>query len=132
MNTELARTVDKVYFPGMWLLGRIILYPLVKTPEQGAQTTLHCSIDDKAGEETGLYYRHVVFGTVSCFVFENVIISMVIACFSDCKAKEPSALAKNPELAKKLWVKSMEMVRLNDYDMFNCSGDTLPEPLKNV
>ncbi|CAH1738342.1 unnamed protein product [Aphis gossypii] len=107
VNTELPRTVDQVFFPGMWLLGRIVLYPFVKTPEQGAQTTLHCSIDEKAGEETGLYY-------------------------SDCKAKEPSAIAKDPELAKKLWVKSMEMVGLNDYDMFNCSGDTLPEPLKNA
>jgi len=67
VNTELARTVDQVYFPGMWLLGRIILYPFVKTPEQGAQTTLHCSIDEKAGEETGLYYRHVVFGTMFFF-----------------------------------------------------------------
>lgn len=57
---------------------------------------------------------------------------MVIGCFSDCKAKEPSALAKDPELAKKLWVKSMEMVGLNDYDMFNCSRDTLPEPLQNA
>ncbi|XP_060849468.1 retinol dehydrogenase 12-like isoform X2 [Rhopalosiphum padi] len=107
VNTELARTVDQVYFPGTWLLGRVILFPWVKTPEQGAQTTLHCSIDEKAGEETGLYY-------------------------SDCKVKEPSASAKDPELAKKLWVKSMEMVGLNDYDMFNCSENTLPEPLKNV
>jgi len=46
--------------------------------------------------------------------------------------KEPSALAKDPELAKKLWEKSVEMVGLKDYDMFNCSEDTLPEPLKDV
>lgn len=69
VNTELGRTVDEVYFPGLWLLGRVILFPLVKTPEQGAQTTLHCSIDEKAGEETGLYYRHVVFGDI--FYFTN-------------------------------------------------------------
>lgn len=52
-------------------------------------------------------------------------------CFSDCKVKEPSALAKDPELAKKLWEKSIEMVGLKDYDMFG-SDDTLPEPLKDV
>lgn len=58
VNTELGRSIDKVYFPGMRLLARIFFYPWAKSPEQGAQTTLHCSIDEKAGEETGLYYRY--------------------------------------------------------------------------
>ncbi|XP_028044480.1 uncharacterized protein LOC113555286 [Rhopalosiphum maidis] len=107
VRTELTRTLDQVYFPGMWFLGRIFLYPWVKNPKQGAQTTLYCSIDEKSGAETGLYY-------------------------SDCKVKEPSASARDPELAKKLWETSIEMVGLKDYDMFNCSGDTLPEPLKDV
>uniref|UniRef100_A0A2H8TH63 Retinol dehydrogenase 12 n=1 Tax=Melanaphis sacchari TaxID=742174 RepID=A0A2H8TH63_9HEMI len=107
VKTELGRTIDQVYFPGMRFIARFFLYPWMKTPEQGAQTTLHCSIDEKAGEENGLYY-------------------------SDCKVKEPSALAKDPELAKKLWETSIEMVGLKDYDMFKCSGDSLPEPLKDV
>lgn len=51
--------------------------------------------------------------------------------FSDCKVKEPSALAKNSELARKLWDKSIEMVDLTNYDMFN-SDDTIPEPLKDI
>ncbi|XP_025406881.1 retinol dehydrogenase 12-like [Sipha flava] len=106
VRTELTRTVDKVFFPGAWFLFRFFVYPWVKNPEQGAQTTLHCSIDEKAGEQTGLYY-------------------------SNCKVKEPSSLAKNVELAKKLWDKSVEMVGIKDYDMFNCE-DTLPEPLKDV
>ena len=25
---------------------------------QGAETTIHCAIDEKAGNETGLYYRY--------------------------------------------------------------------------
>lgn len=50
---------------------------------------------------------------------------------SDCKVKEPSSLAKDVELAKKLWDKSVEMVGIKDYDMFN-SEDTLPEPLKDI
>lgn len=57
VRTELTRTVDKVFFPGAWFLFRFFVYPWVKNPEQGAQTTLHCSIDEKAGEQTGLYYR---------------------------------------------------------------------------
>lgn len=57
VRTELNRTFDQVYFRGMWFLFSIVVYPWMKTPEQGAQTTLYCSIDEKAGEETGLYYR---------------------------------------------------------------------------
>jgi len=41
-------------------------------------------------------------------------------------------LAKDPELAKKLWEKSVEMVGLKDYDMFNSGDDALPEPLKGI
>lgn len=29
----------------------------MKTPELGAQTTIHCATDDAAGNETGLYYK---------------------------------------------------------------------------
>lgn len=51
---------------------------------------------------------------------------------SDCKVKEPSSLARDPELAKKLWETSIEMVGLKDYDAFNCGGDVIPDPLKDV
>lgn len=60
VRTELTRTLDQVYFPGMWFLGRIFLYPWVKNPKQGAQTTLYCSIAEKSGTETGLYYRYLI------------------------------------------------------------------------
>lgn len=60
VRTELVRTLDSVYFPGMWFLGRFILYPWMKTPKQGAQTTLYCSIDEKTEAETGLYYRFLI------------------------------------------------------------------------
>ncbi|XP_050440386.1 retinol dehydrogenase 12-like [Adelges cooleyi] len=107
VETELGRTVDDVYFPGTKFLVKLFLYPFIKTPDQGAQTTLHCAIDEKAGQETGLYY-------------------------SDCKVKDTSALAKDTELAKKLWDKSVEMVGISGYDMFNTAGDAIPEPLKNL
>lgn len=55
----------------------------------------------------------------------------MLLCFSDCKVKETSALAQDEVLAKKLWDKSVEMVRLKDYDMFKID-DELPEPLRNI
>jgi len=60
VSTELGRSMGKVFFPGIMTLGRIFLYPWYKTPQQGAQTTIYCSIDEKAGEQTGLYYTYVV------------------------------------------------------------------------
>jgi NAD(P)-dependent dehydrogenase (short-subunit alcohol dehydrogenase family) len=51
------------------------------TPEQGARTTLHCATSEQAGKETGLYY-------------------------DKSKLREPSELAKDVELARKLWQQS--------------------------
>ncbi|XP_050534719.1 retinol dehydrogenase 11-like isoform X2 [Daktulosphaira vitifoliae] len=80
-----------------------IIYLFLKTPHQGAQTTIHCAIDEKAGTETGLYY-------------------------SNCQVKEPSSMAKDIILAKKLWKKSLNMVGLTNFDMFK-SSDTIPTVL---
>jgi len=53
--------------------------------EKGAATTLHCALSDEAGRQTGLYY-------------------------DKCRPKEPSALAKDAELAGRLWVESERWV----------------------
>ncbi len=49
--------------------------------EEGAATTLYCATDPSVANESGLYYE-------------------------GCKAIEPSAKAKDPELAKELWRRS--------------------------
>lgn len=71
-----------------------------RTPEQGAQTTIHCAVDEKTANETGLYY-------------------------SDCKIKEPSREAQNPELAKQLWQLSVDWVKLGDFDPFTTEDKNL-------
>ena len=45
---------------------------------QGAQTSVHCAVSEDLQDVSGLY-------------------------FSDCKVKEPSALAMDSGAAKKLW-----------------------------
>ncbi|TXD34259.1 SDR family oxidoreductase [Lujinxingia vulgaris] len=64
--------------------------PLIKmfmiTPEQGAQTTLHCALSAEAGETTGLYW-------------------------DKSKVKTPSRLARDEELARELWERSEAWVR---------------------
>lgn len=66
-----------------------VIRPFVKTPEQGAQTTIYCAVDEKLEKESGKYY-------------------------SDCAVKEPSKNAKNIEDAEKLWNISWKLVGLNE------------------
>lgn len=56
VKTELPRYLDASYFRGARLISSLI-NPLMKTPEQGAQTTIYCAIDENAGKESGLYYE---------------------------------------------------------------------------
>lgn len=56
VKTELSRYLDASYFRGARLISSLI-NPLMKTAEQGAQTTIYCAIDENAGKESGLYYE---------------------------------------------------------------------------
>lgn len=56
IQTELGRNVDLIS-PTIKFLWRLCARWAIKSPEQGAQTTLHCALDEQAGNETGLYYR---------------------------------------------------------------------------
>lgn len=53
----------------------------MKTPEDGAATTLHCALSEQAGRETGLYY-------------------------DECKVKAASKVGQDAALAKRLWDES--------------------------
>ncbi|XP_023712469.1 retinol dehydrogenase 12 isoform X2 [Cryptotermes secundus] len=58
--SEGARHANKTWFPGAkWLFENVLVYVL-KTCEQGAQTTIHCAVSEEAGRETGLYYRYLI------------------------------------------------------------------------
>lgn len=48
--------MDLTIFRGVRIFIRMIV-PFFKTAEQGAQTTIHCAVDESAEEETGLYYE---------------------------------------------------------------------------
>lgn len=57
ITTELGRHFSRTIFPGANILIRMILRPILKNPEEGAQTTIYCSVDEKTANETGLYYQ---------------------------------------------------------------------------
>lgn len=87
--TELGRHLDDTYFQGLRWLWRNIAARAIKTPEQGAQTSIYCSVAAECADETGLYY-------------------------ADCRVKEPWSCAKNMDTAKELWDVSLKLVGLPD------------------
>lgn len=90
VDTDLQRHVGTTWpwarIPFM-IMGPFIRTFLFKTALQGAQTSIYCAVDEKAGQETGLYY-------------------------SDCAVKKPSPKALDVTVAKKLWEVSAELVGL--------------------
>lgn len=88
ITSDLGRHLDDTYFRGaQFILGAFRL--VMKNCEQGAQTTIHCCVDEQAGKDTGLYY-------------------------AECAVTEPCAAAKDMETAKKLWEVSLKLVGLED------------------
>jgi len=87
VDTELARyALEKWYYKLAFFVMAPVRWYTIKTPAQGAQTSLYCALcnfDELIG---GQYY-------------------------SDCKpSSNASAVSKNPEVAKKLWEVSEDLV----------------------
>jgi NAD(P)-dependent dehydrogenase (short-subunit alcohol dehydrogenase family) len=78
VDSEIWRTLPRP----LRALNRLRLIPA----EEGAKTTLHCAVSEKAGEETGLYY-------------------------SDCLLAPPSAAGQSEALAAELWKRSEAALR---------------------
>ena len=91
--TELSRHLSSSIFPGMTFVWDNIMKLWIKTPEQGAQTTIHCAVDEEAGKESGLYY-------------------------ADCAPATPSRRARDPDTARRLWEESVRVTGLGDVDPF--------------
>ncbi|XP_046464757.1 retinol dehydrogenase 11-like [Neodiprion pinetum] len=91
IKSELSRHLDDSFFRGVRFLYSLVGF-MIKTVEQGAQTTLHCALDEQAANETGLYYR-------------------------ECAAVSPSSSAMNKEMAARLWDESVKLVGLPTNDL---------------
>uniref|UniRef100_A0A6P7GKT7 Retinol dehydrogenase 13-like n=1 Tax=Diabrotica virgifera virgifera TaxID=50390 RepID=A0A6P7GKT7_DIAVI len=89
VSTEAGRHFDETVFPGMYWLWRNLFKVFAKNPDQGAETSIYCAVDEKCSTETGLYY-------------------------AECKPLEPSRDAYDEKLAKDLWVLSLGYVGLKE------------------
>ncbi|XP_041651960.1 retinol dehydrogenase 11-like [Cheilinus undulatus] len=87
IRTELGRH----FWPSVPLWRRALYKPimfLVKSPTQGAQTTIYCAVEESLQNQSGLYY-------------------------SDCAPKTAAPQGRDDEAAKKLWDLSASMVGLS-------------------
>ena len=82
VSTEIARhfVLSNIIFPLLWYF--------VKTPLQGAQTTIHCAVSEEMEGVSGKYLK-------------------------DCHIVEPSKGAQDDDAAKKLWEVSAKLVGLD-------------------
>uniref|UniRef100_A0A0A9Z6E7 Retinol dehydrogenase 11 n=2 Tax=Lygus hesperus TaxID=30085 RepID=A0A0A9Z6E7_LYGHE len=90
VDTDLGRHLDSAFIPGMFWVYKNVGWIFQKNVVDGAQTTLHCALDEKVGNETGLYY-------------------------DDCAVAKPTSYATDDAMASELWTKSVEMVRLPEH-----------------
>jgi NAD(P)-dependent dehydrogenase (short-subunit alcohol dehydrogenase family) len=89
INTELTRYIGELYGI-LFHIASIFLIPIswymFKTPEQGAQTTIYCAVDEEIKNESGRYY-------------------------SDCKEKKLLKHATKDEDGERLWKMSEEIIQ---------------------
>ncbi|XP_035676518.1 uncharacterized protein LOC118415774 [Branchiostoma floridae] len=103
VRSDLSRYMPDAH--GRWLalvqpLVQLGMYVVGKSPEQGAQTSLHCALQEGLESKSGLY-------------------------FSDCAPIDPSPAGQDDEVAKRLWEVSEEMVGLKNTDNMADSGGEL-------
>ncbi|XP_057370180.1 retinol dehydrogenase 13-like [Daphnia carinata] len=67
--------------------------PFLKSPAEGAQTSIYLAVADEVSNVSGQYFR-------------------------DCKIAQPSKLVRDKELAKKLWEVTERLVRLEPKEKF--------------
>ncbi|XP_011159399.1 retinol dehydrogenase 12 isoform X1 [Solenopsis invicta] len=101
VRTELARSSNSI----IRLFYAWIVPLFLKNAVQGAQTTIYCSVDEKAANETGLYY-------------------------SNCSVATPSRKANNPEYREKLWNVSCRLLQLEPEENFTTFLETVSRQIQ--
>lgn len=92
VKTALFRNIPLVNNIIFKVIAAIPAFLLCKTCKQGAQTSIHCAVDESLQGVSGLY-------------------------FADCKPLEPSKLAKDEALAARLWDVSEELTGIKWEDV---------------
>jgi len=98
--TDITRYSNRTLFPGARFGYTMLTRLFFKNVKQGVQTTIYCSVDENAANETGLYY-------------------------SNCGVATAGRRARNHEYAKKLWNISCHLLRLEPEEDFTTFLETV-------
>ncbi|XP_056618382.1 retinol dehydrogenase 13 isoform X2 [Triplophysa dalaica] len=88
IRTGLGRHIES-WYPMMKTVMTLPSMLLMKTPWQGAQTSIYCAVTEGLERKSGCY-------------------------FSDCADKDPAPEGKDDAVARRLWEESARLVELND------------------
>ncbi|KAA0703527.1 Retinol dehydrogenase 13 [Triplophysa tibetana] len=88
IRTGLGRHIES-WFPMLKTVMTLPSMLLMKTPWQGAQTSIYCAVTEGLERKSGCY-------------------------FSDCADKDPAPEGKDDAVARRLWEESARLVELND------------------
>ncbi|XP_018367902.1 PREDICTED: retinol dehydrogenase 11-like, partial [Trachymyrmex cornetzi] len=98
--TRLFRYWYRALFSGFTFCCNMFTHLFYKNAEQGAQTTIYCSVDEKIANETGLYY-------------------------SNCGVTTPYRKANKHQYPKKLWNVSCRLLHLDPEKDFTTILETV-------
>ena len=93
INTELTRHGNRLV-----KVFKFLMQPMLISPELGCQTTLYCSLDEQAANESGFFYANCTKLVNDSWLMDNNLTT---------KAYDDLA-------AKKLWDLSCDLVKLED------------------
>ncbi|XP_072160516.1 retinol dehydrogenase 12-like [Bemisia tabaci] len=89
-GTDMSKEYDTSFISGLSRKLFFFLFgAIMKTPKEGAATTLYCALDESLVDESGFYYE-------------------------DCKRKETTSQARSDADARRLWVESLKLVGLEE------------------
>ncbi|XP_011861132.1 PREDICTED: retinol dehydrogenase 11-like [Vollenhovia emeryi] len=93
ITTELGRHFSSTLFPGASTVFQTFMRPILKNPEQGAQTTIYCSVAEEAANESGLYYK-------------------------ECGVATPQWRAQDNQISENLWNQTCQLLNLESDEDF--------------
>ncbi|XP_020278535.1 retinol dehydrogenase 11-like [Pseudomyrmex gracilis] len=99
--TELSKSSSRTIMPGASVLYNFFARLLFQNKEEGAQTTIYCSVDENVGNETGLYY-------------------------SRCKIATMRGKARDDQYARNLWDLSCRLLHLSQENDFVAFLNAIP------
>lgn len=57
IDTDISRNFDSAFFLGLNWFVKNIVTRFINTPQEGAQTSIYCAVEESIANESGKYYE---------------------------------------------------------------------------